>query len=182
MRVDPQPTASIPPKPGAIDPIKPVLVRTLSFKGGAMQTASLAPLPSAARAPAPAPAPVAEAAPPPPAPRPGVLGTLPVSAAPAAAAGDHSRASTIPASARVRGGWLIQVGAFDVESDAKLRLSSAQSRARAILSGADPYTERVVKGDKAMYRARFAGLGKEQAEAACRYLKRNDIACMALKN
>ena len=38
------------------------------------------------------------------------------------------------------------------------------------------------KGDKTFYRARFAGLGKEQAEAACKYLKKNEIACMSLKN
>jgi D-alanyl-D-alanine carboxypeptidase len=51
-----------------------------------------------------------------------------------------------------------------------------------MLAGADPYTERVIKGDKTMYRARFAGLDKGQAEAACRYLKRNDIVCMSLRN
>ena len=44
------------------------------------------------------------------------------------------------------------------------------------------FTERVVKGDKTLYRARFAGLDKEQAEAACQHLKKNEIACMALKN
>ena len=32
------------------------------------------------------------------------------------------------------------------------------------------------------HRARFAGLDKEGAEAACRALKRNDIACISLKN
>jgi D-alanyl-D-alanine carboxypeptidase len=51
-----------------------------------------------------------------------------------------------------------------------------------LLSTADAFTERVMKGDKALYRARFAGLDKEQAEAACQYLKRNEIVCMALKN
>jgi D-alanyl-D-alanine carboxypeptidase len=81
-----------------------------------------------------------------------------------------------------RGGWLIQVGAFEVEQEAKERLSSAQSRAKDLLGAADPFTERVVKGDKSLYRARFAGLDKEGAEAACRALKRNDIACISLKN
>jgi D-alanyl-D-alanine carboxypeptidase len=33
-----------------------------------------------------------------------------------------------------------------------------------------------------MYRARFAGLNKDQAVAACESLKRSDIPCMALKN
>jgi D-alanyl-D-alanine carboxypeptidase len=50
------------------------------------------------------------------------------------------------------------------------------------LGKADPFTERVAKGKKALFRARFAGLGKSQAEAACRHLKRSDIPCMLLKN
>jgi D-alanyl-D-alanine carboxypeptidase len=81
-----------------------------------------------------------------------------------------------------RDGWIIQVGAFDQETEAKQRLNSAQSRAKTWLVAADPFTERVMKGDKALYRARFAGLDKDKAEAACKYLKKNEIACMALKN
>jgi hypothetical protein len=47
-----------------------------------------------------------------------------------------------------------------------------------ILKQADPFTEKVVKGDGRPYRARFAALDKGQAEAACRALKRSDIPCM----
>ena len=43
-------------------------------------------------------------------------------------------------------------------------------------------TERTEKGDKVFFRARFAGLEKNQAEAACKYLKRSAIPCMLLKN
>ena len=82
----------------------------------------------------------------------------------------------------VHGGWLIQIGAFEGEDEAKQHLSDAQSKAGAILAAADPFTEPVQKGDKALYRARFAGFDKETAEAACKKLKRNDFACMALKN
>lgn len=81
-----------------------------------------------------------------------------------------------------RGGWMIQVGAFAAEEEAKQRLSAAQSKAARVLASADAFTERVVKGDKALYRARFAGFEKDEAEAACNYLKRNDIACMPLRN
>jgi len=49
-------------------------------------------------------------------------------------------------------------------------------------SGADAFTETVTKGDKKLYRARFAGLDRDEAEAACKYLKRNEIACMTIKN
>jgi D-alanyl-D-alanine carboxypeptidase len=75
-------------------------------------------------------------------------------------------------------GWVIQVGALESVSQAKERLGSAQSSAAYILKRADPFTEKVVKGDKTLYRARFAGLDKGQAEAACRTLKRSDIPCM----
>jgi D-alanyl-D-alanine carboxypeptidase len=87
-----------------------------------------------------------------------------------------------PPQARARGGWLIQIGAFEGEDEAKQHLSAAQLKATTALAAADPYTERVQKGDKALYRARFAGFDRNSAEAACRQLKRNDFQCMALKN
>jgi len=80
------------------------------------------------------------------------------------------------------GGWMIQVGAFPGEKEAKLRLDAAQSKAKDQLGQADPFTEKTTKGDKSMYRARFAGLERGQAETACKHLKRNEIPCMLLKN
>jgi D-alanyl-D-alanine carboxypeptidase len=79
-------------------------------------------------------------------------------------------------------GWIIQVGAYDNESDAKQRLTKAQAHAASMLAHADPFTEPVAKGDKTLYRARFAGLQKDQAEAVCKQLKRNDIDCMTIRN
>ena len=77
---------------------------------------------------------------------------------------------------------MIQVGAFPAEGEAKQRLSTVQTRASRYLASADPFTETVNKGDAVLYRARFAGLAKEQAEAACNYLKHNDVDCMTIKN
>jgi D-alanyl-D-alanine carboxypeptidase len=77
---------------------------------------------------------------------------------------------------------MIQVGALEDEREAKERLDLAQSKAPDLLRRAEPFTETFVKGDKTYFRARFAGLDKERAEAACKSLKRNDIPCMALKN
>jgi D-alanyl-D-alanine carboxypeptidase len=91
-------------------------------------------------------------------------------------------ASGKPEAVRARGGWLIQIGAFDGEDEAKQHLSAAQLKAHAMLGSADPFTERVQKGDKALFRARFAGFDKDTAEAACKQLKRNDFECMALKD
>jgi D-alanyl-D-alanine carboxypeptidase len=90
-------------------------------------------------------------------------------------------ASAAPA-IKPRGTWLIQIGALPDESEAKQRLETAQSKAKDLLGRADPFTERTEKGDKVLFRARFAGLEKGQAEAACKHLKRSAIPCMLLKN
>jgi D-alanyl-D-alanine carboxypeptidase len=87
-----------------------------------------------------------------------------------------------PAQIHTRGGWLIQIGAFDGEDEAKQHLSAAQIKVHEMLAAADPFTERVQKGDKALFRARFAGFDKATAEAACKQLKHNDFECMTVKN
>jgi D-alanyl-D-alanine carboxypeptidase len=91
--------------------------------------------------------------------------------------------ASIPASpVHAHGGWLIQIGAFEDEGEAKQHLSAAQLKVRTTLAAADPFTERIQKGDKAFYRARFAGFDKTTAESACKQLKRSDFECMALKD
>ena len=84
--------------------------------------------------------------------------------------------------AHASGGWLVQIGAFDGEAEARQHLSEAQLNASTALAAADPFTERVQRGDKVLYRARFAGFDKETAEIACEQLKRGHFECMALKN
>ena len=80
-------------------------------------------------------------------------------------------------------GWIVQVGALESESEAQQRLEAARSSARGLLSKADPFTEPVVaKDNRKLYRARFAGLERDQAEAVCRALHRSDISCMTVRN
>jgi D-alanyl-D-alanine carboxypeptidase len=131
----------------------------------------------AATAPAQPNAPVATA-PAPTASSPGA--PAPVASAPASPAPAHAAPAAAPQ--QVHSGWIIQVGAFPAEGEAKQRLSSVQSKASRFLASADAFTESVSKGESVLYRARFAGLGKEQAEAACNYLKHNDVDCMTIKN
>jgi D-alanyl-D-alanine carboxypeptidase len=139
--------------------------------------------PSSSFAPAPVPAP--------PAPQPGVLGKLPAmmaaakdAAIPSAKAEEALARSPAPAAARhhtTRGGWAVQIGAYEDEGEAKQHLSSAKPKISRVFEKAEPYIERTVKGAKTYYRARFAGFDRDQAEATCKRLKRDDIACMALK-
>ena len=51
----------------------------------------------------------------------------------------------------------------------------------ALFAKAEAYIERTIKGAKTYYRARFAGFDRDQAQSACKQLKRSEIECMALK-
>jgi D-alanyl-D-alanine carboxypeptidase len=80
-------------------------------------------------------------------------------------------------------GWIIQVGALESEGEAKQRIELARNKASGLLSKADPFTEPVVaKDNRKLFRARFAGLERDQAEAVCRTLKRADISCITVRN
>lgn len=202
-------TQALPPIPGSSDPITPTKVKTVAVRAGSVKPAmpTMAALPpQITEAPA-APAQTASIArelPPQPANHgtgQGILGVLPSSAMayadpkpavqplPAPSAPAQRVAAVAPAPAPVaapakpivRSGWIIQVGAYDVEKEARERLDEARGAVKQ-LGKADPFTEPVSKGDKTMYRARFAGLAKDDAEAACKALKRNDISCFTIKN
>jgi len=237
---------------GSNDPIRPLLVKTISYRTAPVQTASLAPMPALVPVTATAPQPsaavalavpaqagtrtnsqtrteIAAAAPnvdlkaaqaepsvpaaaaEPAAPK--SVAAVPVQIQPVqmqsaqiqpapmklaqkqpaqiepapivmhtAAAGVQTVPSHSAPPAHSHGGWLIQIGAFDDEAEAKQHLSEAQSKVQVALAAKDPFTERVQKGDKALYRARFAGFDKSTAEAACRALKRSDFECISLKD
>jgi D-alanyl-D-alanine carboxypeptidase len=125
----------------------------------------------------------------------GLLGVLPASSVPSAsqalAYADPNPRSQPQAAAQngaikpaaVHSGWIIQVGALESESEARQRLEVARDQARGMLSKADSFTEPVVaKGERKLFRARFAGLDSDQAEAVCRTLKRSDISCFTVRN
>ncbi len=119
----------------------------------------------------------------------GILGVLPATApAPAAAKLASADPQPIQMSATTKpavthSGWIVQVGALESENQAQQRIDAARSSARGLLSKADPFTEPVVaKDNRKLYRARFAGLERDQAEAVCRTLKRAEISCITVRN
>jgi D-alanyl-D-alanine carboxypeptidase len=124
----------------------------------------------------------------------GVLGVLPASSAPpsqamaSADANSRTQPQTIQQNGAIkpiaaRTGWIIQVGALETEGEARQRLEAARDQARGLLGKADSFTEPVVaRGEKKLFRARFAGLDRDQAEAVCRTLKRSDISCITIRN
>jgi D-alanyl-D-alanine carboxypeptidase len=196
---------------GNTDPIQPLLVRTITYRTAPVQAAPLAPMPSLVPTPAslpvPAAAPPVRTAPAAQLPEPPSTVVVASTEAPSIAGAPQAKAespkteqakpepaksepakpalaSAEPSAAqiRARGGWIIQIGAFEGEDEAKEHLSDARHKAPTMLAAADPFTERVRKGDKALYRARFAGFERAMAEAACKQLKRSDIACITVKN
>jgi D-alanyl-D-alanine carboxypeptidase len=170
-----EPPVQVVAAPATAPPATPAPVKTavLPFPPPGTRPGAIGGLPahittgSVAEAP---PASTAAAAPPPP----GV--------APVTPAATHSSAPAAAPQSQAHVGWMIQVGAFPAEGEAKQRLSSVQARAAKFLASADAFTETISKGESTWYRARFAGLGKEQAEAACNYLKHNDVDCMTIRN
>jgi D-alanyl-D-alanine carboxypeptidase len=79
-------------------------------------------------------------------------------------------------------GWIIQVGATDDEGKAKDILADARSKSRGTLGKASPFTEKVVRDGTTLFRARFAGFEEaDDAQAACKALKRSGMACFAAR-
>lgn len=79
-------------------------------------------------------------------------------------------------------GMMIQIGATDDMEKAGALLARARTEGHSLLTAAQGFTEKVQKGDATLYRARFAGLDAEQADAACKTLKRSGFACFTTKN
>jgi D-alanyl-D-alanine carboxypeptidase len=201
-RADPTPTATVSTRAaaGSNDPIQPLLVKTVSYRIAPVQPAPLSPMPALVAAPAPQPearrtvVASADTVPPvtiaavksdpikPDVAKTEFVKTEVATTAPASPEPAKAEPTKPEPQARARGGWLIQIGAYPGEDEAKQHLSAARSKVRDKLSAADPFTERVLKGDKALYRARFAGFDKETADATCKQLKRNDFDCITVKN
>ncbi|HEY7229798.1 MAG TPA: serine hydrolase [Pseudolabrys sp.] len=190
------------PLPGSTDPIKPNAVKTVTVHPGSIRTSEMLPPPTESgqlvtassqlgrttittistvkNEPAAIVASGTEAVSEPAAAKPDE--PIEPVAKLASAAPQPSPAPVPEAITKPRSGWIIQIGALPDEKDAWHRLEVAQNKLRDILGNADPFTERIEKGDKILFRARFAGLEKNQAETACKHLKRSEIPCMLLKN
>jgi D-alanyl-D-alanine carboxypeptidase len=154
VKPDPEPAAA--PKPDATPARAPAIAAKAEPAAASVAPAIAAPVASSAKT--------------------AMAAAKPASPAPAA------KPAASAAKPQHHPGWMIQVGAFPAEQAAKQRLSTVQSKATKILTGAEAFTETVDKGGTTYYRARFAGLDKETAEAACKHLKKNDVECATIKN
>jgi D-alanyl-D-alanine carboxypeptidase len=159
-------TNSVPAAPVAAEPAQP-LPRTsapaLPAKAEEKPPAALA----AAQAPVPTPAPSRA-----------VTQPQAVNPAPAIVAAPTPRA--VPAvAAPTRSGWIIQLAAADSDAKARVILENARVKNTRLLKSAEAFTEPVSKGGSTLYRARFAGFDADEAQEACKALKRSGFACFA---
>ncbi|MDE2061333.1 MAG: serine hydrolase, partial [Bradyrhizobium sp.] len=176
-----QPIAAV---PGSSEPMKPVRVKTVQIRAGQVKVASAGPAQPAPpiTSAIPARAGVAEtsnavvatadgprtdmpAQPPGHGTGNGILGVLPAPSVPSSppsqtlayAEPAPQPVTTSAKSEAVHTGWIVQVGALESESEAQKRIEAARDHAHGLLNKADPFTETVVaKGDRTLYRARFA--------------------------
>jgi D-alanyl-D-alanine carboxypeptidase len=90
-------------------------------------------------------------------------------------------ATTLATPAAARSGWVIQLAAADSEGKARSILDQARKKTGRLLGTASPFTEPVAKGASTLFRARFAGFDADEAQNACKALKRNGFNCFAQK-
>lgn len=79
------------------------------------------------------------------------------------------------------GSFLIQVGAYASQSEAERQVAFVRTKAASLLEGHAAETPRVEKGNRAFYRARFAGFNSGKAAEACLELRRRALDCFVMK-
>ncbi|MEP1092870.1 MAG: D-alanyl-D-alanine carboxypeptidase [Rhizobiaceae bacterium] len=78
-------------------------------------------------------------------------------------------------------GWQIQITASDDRNKALNVLNKVRSKNRQLLANASPMTQVIVKNGTKLYRGRFVGFAsKSSARRACKVLKKQKFACLAL--
>jgi D-alanyl-D-alanine carboxypeptidase len=94
----------------------------------------------------------------------------------------RSLAQPFAAQSKSSSSWMIQLGATDEESKARAILDKAKSNAGRSLASASAFTEKVQRDGSTLYRARFSGFDEaDDAQEACRTLKKQGFACFATR-
>jgi D-alanyl-D-alanine carboxypeptidase len=77
--------------------------------------------------------------------------------------------------------WGIQVGAFNSYQPALKAATRASKRVADLVKDAQLVVDETAKGKSKLYRARLIGLSKDDAQAACRQLKKKAIDCLVFQ-
>jgi D-alanyl-D-alanine carboxypeptidase len=97
------------------------------------------------------------------------------------APGPGRSSGSVGSAAAVAGGFHIQVGAYATAVEADRQLANVRQRAALVLGASTPLTAPVQKGNRQLFRARFAGFDAPRAAAACHELRRLQIDCFVMR-
>lgn len=78
------------------------------------------------------------------------------------------------------GSWGVQVGAFSQTAQAEKRTQEARRAVPKLLGNSPSLIDTLSSKGKTLYRVRFGGLNKAQAQNACKTLKQKKIDCIAV--
>jgi D-alanyl-D-alanine carboxypeptidase len=88
---------------------------------------------------------------------------------------------SVSAPSRVEPGFHVQIGVYRSTSDAERAMAAAKSKAGHVLAASSPVAMPITKGEKQLYRARFAGFDSASAASACNELRRNGLDCFVAR-
>jgi len=79
------------------------------------------------------------------------------------------------------GRFLVQVGAYQTRREAERQLAEVAARADALVGRYRRMTQEVAKGERRLFRARFAGFDARTAGEVCTELRRRSIDCFVTR-
>lgn len=98
---------------------------------------------------------------------------------------DPNATPTAPSSpssrAPVKGAFQIQIGAYGSLAEAERQVAAVAAGAAPVVAGHAPLTVPVAKGNRHLYRARFADFDANAAANACVELRRRQIDCFVMR-
>jgi D-alanyl-D-alanine carboxypeptidase len=80
------------------------------------------------------------------------------------------------------GSYHVQIGVYSTPDDAQRAMAAAKAKAAHILADSAPIAIPLAKGDRQLYRARFAGFDSASATTACNELRRSGLDCFVAKS
>jgi len=78
-------------------------------------------------------------------------------------------------------GYHVQIGVYGSPTEATRAMTAAKSKAAHVLGESAPIAVPLTKGDRQLYRARFAGFDSASATTACNELRRSGLDCFVAR-
>lgn len=94
---------------------------------------------------------------------------------------ERSRRPAMQSRSASAAGPHVQIGAYLSEREAMRRLDQIKTRSNGLLAGRLPITQVVERGNRQLFRARFAGFDLASARSTCRELKARGIDCLVAR-